>query len=132
MPRPKGLPKTGGRQAGTPNKDNHLKVLLANHSLDYFTQNIAPEDANIFFPNDKAKADFINRYKGRLFSQYEIDCLSMKPSDRARLEVDILAYHTPKMQAISADLAVQATNRTLAERIQRLASGEDIPSGVEE
>lgn len=132
MPRPKGLPKTGGRQAGTPNKDNPLKKLLATHSLDYFTQNIAPEDANIFFPNDAAKADFINRYQGRLFSQYEIDCLSMKASDRARLEVDILAYHTPKMQAISADLAVQATNRTLVERIQRLASGEDIPSDVEE
>ncbi len=127
--RPKGLPKTGGRKAGTPNKDNPLKILLHAHSMDYFMPSIEAED--IAELRD-ASGNLPPALRGKVLSQYDIDCLHMKAADRAKLEVDILAYHTPKMQSISADMTVQATSRTLADRITRLANGEDIPSGVEE
>ncbi len=127
--RPKGLPKTGGRQAGTPNKDKPLKQLLATHSLEYFTPSLHADDIPQLRDD---KGNLPPWLKGKVLSQYDIDCLTMKAADRAKLEVDILAYHTPKMQSISADMTVQATSRTLAERITRLANGEDIPSGVDE
>lgn len=128
MPRPKGLPKTGGRKAGTPNKDNPLKQLLHDHSMEYFTPCIKAEDLD-FLRDDSGTIN--PAYKGKMLSAYDIDCMRMKASDRARLEVDILAYHTPKMQSISADMNI-ATNKALANRITRLANGEDIPSDIED
>lgn len=129
MPRPKGTPKTGGRKAGTPNKDNPLKALLAAHSMDYFQPSIAAESLDFLRDKD---GQTLPEYQGKVLSLYDIDCLRMKASDRAKLEVDILSYHMPKMQAISAEMSLQATNKTLSDRIHRLAAGEDIPSDNDE
>ena len=52
MPRPKGTPKTGGRKAGTPNKDNPLKALLAAHSMDYFQPSIPAESLDFLRDKD--------------------------------------------------------------------------------
>lgn len=127
MPRKKndGRGRLGGRQAGTPNKDNPLKTLLHDHSVDYFTPSIKAEDVDMF-PDAAHKADFISRHKGKIFSQYELDLLCMKASDRAKAELDLLNYHTPKMQSISADMSIKDTNLTFTERLLRVARGEDL------
>lgn len=112
--------------------------------MEYFSKNIHPEDisVSVFIIDPKAdnavslaeiiKKQFVEQHQGEVFSQYDIDCIGMRPSDRAKIEVELLAYHTPKMQAISAEMSIQATNKTLADRIARLANGEDIPSDVED
>jgi hypothetical protein len=138
MPFQKGKPKTGGRAKGTPNKDNPLKVLLHEHSVDYFSKSIKAEDISpsVFIIDPKAdsamsiarviKEEFVEQHKGELFSQYEVDCISMRASDRAKAEIELLSYHTPKMQAISADMNVKDANKGLTDRLTRLASGEEI------
>lgn len=140
MPRQKndGRGRLGGRTAGTPNKDNPLKTLLHEHSTEYFSKNIHPEDirASVFIIDPKAenamtlanaiKEEFVEQHKGEIFSQYEIDCISMRASDRAKAEIELLSFHTPKMQAISADMFVKDVNMKLAEKVRRLAAGEDI------
>lgn len=120
-----GRGKTGGRKKGTPNKEKPLKTFLREHSLDYFTPCIPPEDADIFIDEEKKK-EFVKKYKGRLFSQYELDLRCMKASDRAKAELDLLAYHTPKMQATAVDMTLQEQNKSLSDRLARLAAGEEI------
>lgn len=140
MARPKndGRGRIGGRQKGTPNKNTPLKTLLQDHSIDYFTPGIAPEEVELEYfmrPQDKEKKmelalqrkeEFVKNNKDTLFSRYELDLRCMKPSDRAKTELDMLNFHTPKMQSISADVAVSKHNITIAERLKRLAAGEDI------
>jgi hypothetical protein len=127
MPRKKndGRGRLGGREKGTPNKEHPFKQLLHEHSVEYFTPNINAEDVDI--PDVAAKAEFLRKHQGKVFSQYQLDFMNMKPVDRAKLEVDLLAYHTPKMQAISADMNVKA-NQTLTDRLLRVAAGKDIPA----
>ena len=121
MPFQKGKPKTGGRAKGTPNKDNPLKTLLHEHSVDYFTRNIPVEDVDI------GNEEWKQNHAGML-SHFEIDLMCMKESERAKAEIELLSYHTPKMQAISADMSVKDANKTITDRISRLAAGEEIPA----
>ncbi|MCR5588105.1 MAG: hypothetical protein K6F72_00650 [Bacteroidales bacterium] len=136
-----GRGRIGGRQAGTPNKDKPLKAMLHDHSVNYFTANITAEEIDLryFMPpmgkDDSvevanriaiaAKEEFVAKHKDETFSQYELDIRAMKPVDRAKAELDMLNYHMPKMQAISADMSVKA-NSILTDRLRRLAAGEDI------
>lgn len=121
-----GRGRLGGRVAGTPNKDNPLKVLLHEHSTEYFLPSIAPDEIkDSFFASTEEKALFVKKNKDRLFSQYEIDLMCMKAADRAKAELDLLAYHTPKMQAISADMSVKDQNKSFTELLLALAKGED-------
>lgn len=131
MPRKKndGRGRLGGRQPGSLNKDNPLKILLHTHSVDYFTPSIPAETVD--FLRDK-NGNTIKQYVGKTLSQYELDLLRMKASDRTKAELELLNYHTPKMQSISADLGVKEQNLSLSLRIARLAAGEDIPSAAEE
>ena len=117
-----GHPKMGGRKKGTPNKDNPIKALLHAHSEDYFAPNIRAEDANI------ANEAWAQRHAGQMVSQFDIDLQLMRPPDRAKLEIDVLSYHTPRMQSISADMLVNDANHTLADRLARLAAGEEPPA----
>ena len=113
-----GRGRLGGRAAGTPNKEKPLKTFLREHSLEYFTQNINPAEREGL---EKLAADFPDR----LFSQYEIDLMCMKASDRVKAELDLLNYHTAKMQATSIDMTVTETNQTLVDRIKAAASNDD-------
>lgn len=123
--RPKGLAKTGGRVAGTPNKDNTLKVLLHQHSESYITPNIPLGDVDI--PDKNAKARFIMMHGGEdMVSQFEVDLFLMKPTDRVNAELSMLKYHTPQMQAVSADMSVRESNTTITTRLMRIVNGEDI------
>lgn len=121
-----GLGRFGGRKKGTPNKANPLKLILHSHSEVYFERNISAENAEGMSEAWKAA------HKGEILSQFEIDLCAMKPSERAKAELELLTYHTPKMQAISADMAVKNTTTAFTDRLERLASGEDIPADDEE
>lgn len=105
--------KTGGRVAGTPNKEKPIKALLRQHSEKYYTPTIEVKDEN-----GKPTGDYI--------SQFEVDLAAMKPADRAKLQCDILKYTTPAMQATAVDLTTSESNATLADRLKRLEGGEDL------
>lgn len=113
--------KFGGRVKGTPNKDKPLKVFLREHSTDYFTPCI------LAYGMDEYEKIQPYLKPEKLYSQYELDLLYMKPADRVSAELSLLKFHTPQMQASSVDMTVQETNRAIADRIRRLAAGEDIP-----
>lgn len=129
MPRgkPKGSPKTGGRKAGTPNKDNPLKVLLHKHSISYFQPLIPLGDVSI--ENENRKAQFIMLHQGEdMVSQYEVDLFEMKPADRVNAELAMLKYHTPQMQAVSADMSMKNEVNEITYRIKCVANNEEITS----
>lgn len=121
MPRQKGdgRGRLGGRQPGTPNKDKPLKAFLRQHSVEYFTPSIEETDEN-------------GTPTGRLVSQYDLDIISLDPASRVDAEIKLLKFHTPQMQSTSVDMTIVDENRTLSERIARLAAGEDIASPSEE
>lgn len=115
MPRKKGdgRGRLGGRAPGTPNREKPLKTFLRQHSIQYFTP-------------DKEERDEDGKPTGRMVSQFDIDIAALAPVDRADAEIKLLKFHTPQMQATSVDLNIVEDNRTLSERLARLASGEDI------
>lgn len=91
--------------------------------MDYFTPSV---DANtVDFLKDE-KGNTLPEYRDKMLSRYDLDCIMMKPAERAKLEVDILAYHTPKMQAISADMSVRDANRSITDVLTSLANGEEV------
>lgn len=108
--------KTGGRVSGTPNKNNPIKLYLRDHSLVYFTPNIE------YQPKDK---DGNPVGEKRLVSQYDIDLMDMKPADRVSAELNLLNYHTAKMQSVSADVSVEEKNKTLTSILVQLSGGGD-------
>ena len=127
MPRQKndGRGRLGGRQKGTPNKDNPLKQLLHDHSVDYYTPSIDPDPVDYLHDSSGLLLpEFADR---ELVSRFDLDLFRMKAADRGRIEVDLLTYHTPKMQAISADMSLKATNRSFADRLNSIANGDDLP-----
>lgn len=115
MPRKKGdgRGRLGGRAPGTPNREKPLKTFLRQHSIQYFTP-------------DKEERDENGKPTGRMVSQFDIDIAALAPVDRADAEIKLLKFHTPQMQATSVDLNIVEDNRTLSERLARLASGEDL------
>lgn len=121
MPRTKGdgRGRLGGRQPGTPNKDKPLKTFLRQHSIRYFTPSIEETD-------DAGKPT------GQLISQFDIDCSSLDPINRVDAEIKLLKFHTPQMQATSVDMTIVDDNKSLSERLARLAAGEDISSTIDE
>jgi hypothetical protein len=95
--------KTGGRQKGTPNKDNPIRGYLLKHSIRYFEPN---ED------NPDNKSDF------------EMDLLQMSADERVMAEIKILKHHTSELKSV--DVASTQTDhvQTIDERLAELA-GED-------
>ena len=108
-----GRGRLGGRAAGTPNKDKPLKTFLRQHSVKYFTPCIEEED-------EKGKKT------GQLVSQFDIDCKTLDPESRVDAEIKLLKFHTPQMQSTSVDMTIVDANKTLSERLARVAAGEDI------
>lgn len=74
MSRAKGTPKTGGRQAGTPNK--------VSGSLKEFIADLLNEDRE----------------------QMKEDLKAMRPKERVAAYLSMLQYVIPKQQAVSADV----------------------------
>lgn len=132
MPRKKndGRGRLGGREAGTPNKDNPLKTILRDHSMEYFDKNIPANEAFGTY-NKKDREILREQYAGKTFSQFELDLLGMKAVDRAKAELEIIQYHTPKMQSVSADMTVKNANRSITEVLVCLANGKELPPPTE-
>lgn len=96
--------KTGGRQKGTPNKQNPLKGYLSAHSMKYFE----PSEEN------------------NGLSQFEADLLAMKPEDRVQAEIKLLKYHTPEMKSTEVDLTIdEDENKTMDERLAELSAEDE-------
>ena len=135
MPRKKGdgRGRLGGRAPGTPNKDKPLKTFLRQHSLEYFTPD-KPELAEFWLERrnrNKPELDDDGKPTGQLVSQFDIDMAKLAPVDRAEAEIKLLKFHTPQMQATSVDMTISEDNRTLTERLARLAAGEELPNQQE-
>ena len=56
----------------------------------------------------------------------EIQQQRKKRESRVDAEIKLLKFHTPQMQSTSVDMTIVDDNRTLSERLARLAAGEDI------
>ncbi len=92
--------KTGGRQKGTPNKDNPIRGYLLTHSIGYFK------------PNEKNPDGM---------SDFEVDLAMMTPEDRVWAEIRILKHHTSELKSVDMDMTVAEHTETIDERLARLA-----------
>lgn len=134
--------KTGGRQKGTPNKENPLKGYLRAHSLAYFEPRVQTdpitggsreiqrqrlvqdEEGNVYkvidlIPlTDHASGLPLN------ISDFEADMIALSPNERVNAELRLLEFHTPKMKAVEVDMDVHGSVVTIEDRLRELC-GED-------
>lgn len=109
--------KTGGRQKGTPNKPNPVKESIRQASAAYFQPSVAVDDPEL--------AETLGVQPGAVVSRFHIDLAAMEPKDRAAIQEKLLRYHTPQMQAVSAEVAVErGADQSIEERLARLAEDE--------
>lgn len=102
--------KTGGRQKGTPNKQqNPLKSYLREHSLSYFERRIQKDLDGIM----------------REVSDFELDIESLKAEDRVAAEIKMLEYHTPKQKAVDVTIDSINANITIEDRLRELCKDDD-------
>jgi hypothetical protein len=98
--------KTGGRQKGTPNKENPLKGYIRSHSMAYFE----PRPRK----NEKTGEDFVA-------SDFELDMVALAADDRVAAELRLLKFHMPEMKAIDMDMTVSEAGKTIEDRLAELA-----------
>lgn len=125
--------KTGGRQKGTPNKDNPLKGYLRTHSEEYFKPKpqVDSEGNPKEFVRYNKDGEIIlkiplvdsngNPY---IMSDFDVDMLKMEPDERVNAELRLLEFHTPKMKSVDVDMAVQA-KKTIEDRLLELSEDDD-------
>jgi hypothetical protein len=130
--------KTGGRQKGTPNKENPLKGYLRAHSLAYFEPRVQTdpitggsreiqrqrlvqdEEGNVYkvidlIPlTDQASGLPLN------ISDFEADMIALSPNERVNAELRLLEFHTPKMKAVEVDMDVHGSVVTIEDRLREL------------
>ncbi len=104
--------KTGGRQKGTPNKENPLKGYLRAHSMAYF----AP----------RPQTDPITG-NALTISDFEADMIAMDPDQRVNAELRLLEFHTPKMKAVEVDMDISGTVVTIEDRLRELCGEPEDP-----
>ncbi len=97
--------KTGGRQKGTPNKENPLKGYLRTHSLKYFEPKMQVDDDGKTF----------------VASDFEMDINSLAPDDRVMAELKLLKFHTPEMKSVDMDMSVTESAESIIDRLNKLS-----------
>jgi len=126
--------KTGGRQKGTPNKENPLKGYLRAHSLSYFE----PKPQTDVDGNPR-KIDFTDKDgiilstivlrnadgSPRVMSDFEVDMITMQANERVNAELRLLEFHTPKMKAVEVDMDMRASVITIEDRLRELCGETD-------
>lgn len=126
--------KTGGRQKGTPNKENPLKGYLRAHSLAYFEPK--PQTDTDGSPR---KIEFTDKEgvvvstivlrnadgSPRVMSDFEVDMLMMGANERVNAELRLLEFHTPKMKAVEVDMDMRASVVTIEDRLRELCGETD-------
>lgn len=134
--------KTGGRQKGTPNKENPLKGYIRSHSLAYFEPRVQTdpitggsreiqrqrltEDAegNVYkvidlIPLTDSKGNPVT------MSDFEADMIALSPNERVNAELRLLKFHMPEMKAIDMDMTVTDSGKTIEDRLAELARDDD-------
>ncbi len=121
--------KTGGRQKGTPNKENPLKGYLRAHSLAYFEPKPQTDpDGNprkIEFTDKEGIVISTITLKNadgspRVMSDFDVDMISMEANERVNAELRLLEFHTPKMKAVEVDMDMRASVVTIEDRLREL------------
>lgn len=134
--------KTGGRQKGTPNKENPLKGYLRAHSLAYFEPRVQTdpitggsreiqrqrlvqdEEGNVYKVIDLIPlTDHVSGLPLNI-SDFEADMIALSPNERVNAELRLLEFHTPKMKAVEVDMDVHGSVITIEDRLRELC-GED-------
>ena len=134
--------KTGGRQKGTPNKENPLKGYLRAHSLAYFEPRVQTdpitggsreiqrqrlvqdEEGNVYKVIDLIPlTDNVSGLPLNI-SDFEADMIALSPNERVNAELRLLEFHTPKMKAVEVDMDVHGSVITIEDRLRELC-GED-------
>lgn len=134
--------KTGGRQKGTPNKENPLKGYLRAHSLAYFEPRVQTdpitggsreiqrqrlvqdEGGNVYKVIDLIPlTDNVSGLPLNI-SDFEADMIALSPNERVNAELRLLEFHTPKMKAVEVDMDVHGSVVTIEDRLRELC-GED-------
>ena len=101
--------KTGGRQKGTPNKENPLKGYLRAHSLAYFE------------PKETECEDGVTR----MLSPFDVDMAMLAPDDRVSAELRLMEFHTPKMKAVEVDLEANVKTNTIEDLLSELCKEDE-------
>lgn len=98
MGRPRGLPKTGGRAKGTPNKTNDSKAPYIEKQEDaYFTE---------------VGSDGL--------TQFERDLKELSPFERVTTHVKLLKFVKPELKAVDMNATVENT-KTIEDTLNELA-----------
>lgn len=92
--------KTGGRQKGTPNKNNPLKEYLRSHSMKYFE----PKDNGL--------------------SEFDEDMKKLDATDRIHAELRMLEFHQARMKAVDMNMDVQSASPGLVEKLALLCEND--------
>ena len=132
--------KTGGRQKGTPNKENPLKGYLRAHSLSYFEPRVQTdpitgnareiqrqrlvqdEEGNVYKVIDLIPLTDPTGFPLNI-SDFEADMIALSPNERVTAELRLLEFHTPKMKAVEVDMDMHTSAKTIEDRLHEL-SGE--------
>lgn len=134
--------KTGGRQKGTPNKNNPIKGILINHSVEYFTRKlqidkvtggareiqrarlVQDENGNVFKVIDSIPLTNEDGFPLNL-SDFEADMLALDSADRLAAELKILEFHTPRMKSQDINMEINTGPRTIEDTLEALCKGEE-------
>ncbi len=136
--------KTGGRQKGTPNKENPLKGYLRAHSLAYFEARVQTdpitggareiqrqrlvydsETGNVCKVIDLIPLTDYKTGQPLTISDFEADMIALSPNERVNAELRLLEFHTPKMKAVEVDMDMRATTVTIEDRLRELCGEDD-------
>lgn len=131
--------KTGGRQKGTPNKNNPIKGILAGHSEEYFTKRLQI-DKMTGEPRQIERARLVQDDEGNVYkvidripltdpegipvimSDFEADMLALGSADRLAAELKILEFHTPRMKSQDINMEINVAPRTIEDTLRALCS----------
>lgn len=134
--------KTGGRQKGTPNKNNPIKGILINHSVEYFSKRlqidpvtggareiqrsrlVQDDEGNVYKVIDSIPLTTYDGFPLNI-SDFEADMLALDPSDRLVAEIKILEFHTPRMKSQDINMEVNLTPKTIEDTLEALCHEEE-------
>lgn len=137
--------KTGGRQKGTPNKENPLKGYLRAHSMAYFAPRlqtdpitgtarqvqrqrlIQDEEGAVYKVIDQIPLTDHRSGEPLTISDFEADMIAMDPDQRVLAELKLLEFHTPKMKAVEVDMDISGTVVTIEDRLRELCGESEDP-----
>ncbi|MDE5887322.1 MAG: hypothetical protein K2H46_07035 [Muribaculaceae bacterium] len=134
--------KTGGRQKGTPNKNNPIKEILISHSREYFEKRIQTDrvtgnpreiersrlaqddEGNIYKVIDKIPLTNSDGFPLNM-SDFEADMLALSSADRVAAELKILEFHTPRMKTQDINMEVNMGPKTIEDTLAELCGETD-------